>query len=109
MPPHDAIVTLEARPPLEVAVVGVKRDGGWTRAAVLGVALAFLGAVVVLPVLAVFAKALENGVVAYASALAEPDTLAALRLTLVTAAIVVPLNTVFGLAAGWAIGKFDFR
>jgi sulfate/thiosulfate transport system permease protein len=109
MRPHDAAVTLEARPTLHLAVVRAKRDSGWARAAVLGVALAFLGAVVVLPVLAVFAKALENGVVAYASALVEADTVAALRLTLLIAAIVVPVNTVFGLAAGWAVGKFDFR
>jgi sulfate transport system permease protein len=93
-----------------VAVDGVtKRQGGPARAFVLVVALGFLGAVVVLPVLAVFAKAFEDGARAYVRALVEPDTLAALRLTLVTAAIVVPANTVFGLAAGWAIGKFEFR
>jgi len=112
MPPHEIVVAsgpLEDRPAPRVAAVSVKREGVLARAAVRGVALAFVGTVVVLPVLAVFAKALENGMLAYARALVEADTLAALRLTLVTAAIVVPANTVLGLAAGWTLGKFDFR
>jgi sulfate transport system permease protein len=83
-------------------------SGREPRIFLLVVALAFLGAVVFLPVLAIFAKALQDGVPAYFEAISEPDTLAALRLTLTTAAIVVPLNVAFGLAAGWAIGKFDF-
>src|SRR5450755_4239178 len=109
MQSHDLIAALEGRTLLRPSKAGVKRGGGLVRAGVLVIALAFLGVVVVLPVLAVFAKALENGVSAYAHALVEPDTLAALRLTLITAAIVVPANTVFGLAAGWALGKFDFH
>jgi sulfate/thiosulfate transport system permease protein len=109
MQAHDVVGALEARTAQRVPAAGVKREGGMARATVLAVALTFLGAVVVLPVLAVFAKALENGIGAYARALVDPETLAALRLTLLTAAIVVPTNTVFGLAAGWAIGKFDFR
>ncbi|MGE5490662.1 MAG: sulfate ABC transporter permease subunit CysW, partial [Actinomycetota bacterium] len=62
----------------------------------------------VLPLAAVFAEALRKGAGAYLEALREPDAWAAIRLTLVTAAIAVPLNLVFGVAAAWAIAKFDF-
>jgi sulfate/thiosulfate transport system permease protein len=79
------------------------------RAAVLVVALGFVGIVVVVPVLAVFANAFAEGVPAYFAALFDDETLSALGLTLTTALVVVPANTVFGVAAGWAIGKFDFR
>jgi sulfate transport system permease protein len=57
----------------------------------------------------VFVQALRNGVSTYFSALTDADTLASIRLTLVTAAIAVPLNTMFGVAAAWAIAKFEFR
>jgi sulfate transport system permease protein len=61
-----------------------------------------------MPLLAVFAQALEKGLAAYFAALQEPMTLAALKLTLIAAGIAVPLNLVFGLAAAWAVAKFDF-
>jgi sulfate/thiosulfate transport system permease protein len=83
--------------------------GGVARALLLFVAIGFLTVVVVVPVAAVFAKALEDGVVAYVRAVLEREAVQALRLTAFTAAIVVPVNVIFGLAAGWAIGKFDFR
>lgn len=73
-------------------------------AAALGILVLFL----VLPLVLVLAEALARGLDAYAGALATADTLAALRLTLLVAAIAVPLNMVFGLAASWAIAKFDF-
>ena len=73
------------------------------------ISLAFLGLFLVLPLVAVFAQALEKGLAAYASAIREPMALKALRLTLLTAAVAVPLNLGFGLAASWAIAKFDFR
>jgi sulfate transport system permease protein len=73
------------------------------------VALVYLGVFLVVPVIAVFAKALESGVVTYWAAITDPVALAAIRLTIVTAAIAVPLNTLFGLAASWAIAKFEFR
>jgi sulfate/thiosulfate transport system permease protein len=76
--------------------------------ALIGVALVYLGLFLVVPVVAVFAKALEQGVAIYWAAISDPMTLAALRLTVITAAIAVPANTVFGLAASWAIAKFDF-
>jgi sulfate transport system permease protein len=78
------------------------------RAALLAVAVVFLAVFLVLPLVAVFAQALEKGFAAYVTALREPDAGAAIRLTLLTAAIAVPLNLAFGLAASWAIAKFDF-
>jgi sulfate transport system permease protein len=62
-----------------------------------------------LPLVAVFVEALRRGWAVYVAALVEPDALAAIRLTLLTAAIAVPLNLIFGLAAAWAIAKFEFR
>lgn len=79
------------------------------RGLLIGVALAFLGIFLFLPLAAVFAQAFAGGVGVYLDALREPDAIAAIRLTLLTAAIAVPLNTVFGVAAAWAIGKFEFR
>ena len=74
----------------------------------IGLAILFLGVLLVLPLTALFAQALEKGVTAYFAALREPDALAAIRLTLFTAAISVPLNLIFGVAAAWAITKFHF-
>jgi len=74
----------------------------------ISVALVFLGLFLVLPLVGVFAKALEEGVSAYVAAISEPDTLAAIRLTLLTAAITVPLNLLFGIAAAWSIARFEF-
>ena len=73
------------------------------------VSLGFLAAVLLAPLATVFAVALARGVPAYLHSFADPDTAAAIRLTLTTAAVVVPINTVFGLAAAWAIAKFEFR
>jgi sulfate transport system permease protein len=72
-------------------------------------ALVFLLLFLLLPLAAVFIEALRHGVGAYLAALVEPDALAAIRLTLLTAAIAVPLNLVFGVAASWCIAKFDFH
>ena len=62
-----------------------------------------------MPLIAVFVEALRRGWSVYLAALVEPDAVSAIRLTLLTAAIAVPLNLVFGVAAAWAITKFDFR
>jgi sulfate transport system permease protein len=78
------------------------------RSALLAVAVVFLAIFLVMPLVAVFAQALEKGFGAYLTALREPDAWAAIRLTLLTAAIAVPLNLAFGLAASWAIAKFEF-
>ena len=80
----------------------------WLRWTLIGVALAFLLLSLALPLAAVFAGAFAKGLAAYRSAIAERDAVAAMRLTLTVAAIAVPLNLVFGLAASWAITKFDF-
>ena len=73
------------------------------------VALAFIGFFLVLPLVAVFAEALAKGFSTYGAALVEPDAISAIKLTLLVAAISVPLNVAFGLCAAWAIAKFDFR
>ena len=77
-------------------------------ALILG-ALAFIGFFLVLPLVAVFAEALAKGFATYGAALVEPDAISAIKLTLLVAAISVPLNVAFGLCAAWAIAKFDFR
>jgi sulfate transport system permease protein len=79
------------------------------KGALIGVSLLFLAALLFAPLLTVFAAALEKGYEMYLASFKDSDTLAAIRLTLMVAAIVVPVNTVFGVAAAWAIGKFEFR
>jgi sulfate/thiosulfate transport system permease protein len=79
------------------------------QALLTGAALAFLGLFLFLPLAAVFHEALKKGWQVYLAAVSHPDALAAIRLTLLAAAIAVPLNTVFGVAAAWAIAKFEFR
>jgi sulfate transport system permease protein len=79
------------------------------RLLILGMAVLWLGLFLVLPLSAVFVEALRQGVGAYLEGITEPDAMAAIRLTLLTAAIAVPLNLVFGLIAAWCIAKFEFR
>ena len=81
----------------------------WVRLLLIGVALSFLGLFLLLPLVAVFTEALRNGFHTYVEALLDPDAQAAIGLTLLAAGIAVPANLVFGLAAAWAITKFDFR
>ncbi len=83
-------------------------ESPWVRALLIGLALLFLLLFLLIPLIEVFAKAFDKGILAYGKAIAEPDTRAAIRLTLITAAIVVPLNVLFGLAASWSIAKFSF-
>ncbi|WP_207477971.1 sulfate ABC transporter permease subunit CysW [Arenibaculum pallidiluteum] len=78
------------------------------RLALTGIALAFLVVFLFLPLVAVFAQALAGGWQTYLEALQEPDAQAAIRLTLLTAAIAVPLNCVFGICAAWCIARFEF-
>jgi sulfate transport system permease protein len=85
------------------------RDPLWVKIAVLGVSLGFFAVFLLLPLIAVFVEALRRGWDVYLAALVEPDALSAIRLTLLIAAIAVPANLVFGIAAAWAITKFDFR
>ncbi|MBI5162855.1 MAG: sulfate ABC transporter permease subunit CysW [Magnetospirillum sp.] len=92
MPPHRRPVT----------------EPRWMRVTLCLLALGFLTLFLALPLAAVLGQALARGVEPFAAALVTPDTMAAIRLTLLTAAIAVPLNLVFGLAAAWAIAKFRF-
>jgi sulfate transport system permease protein len=83
-------------------------EGPAVRWLLTAAALAFLALFLLLPLVAVFVEALREGLGPYLGAVSEPDALAAIRLTLLVAAIAVPLNLVFGLAAAWAIAKFEF-
>ncbi|MES2991108.1 MAG: sulfate ABC transporter permease subunit CysW [Pseudomonadota bacterium] len=85
------------------------REAPWVRRTVLGLSLAFFALFLLLPLATVFTEALRKGVDVYLAALTEPDAVAALQLTLLAAAIAVPLNLVFGVWAAWAVTKFDFR
>ncbi len=80
-----------------------------TKAIIIGLALVFLALFLILPLVSVFFEAFRNGTAAFLEAFSDPDTLAAIRLTLLVAAIAVPLNLVFGVAAAWAIAKFEFK
>lgn len=81
----------------------------WVRYGLIAFAVTILGLFLILPLAAVLVQALEHGVSAYLAALDDPDTRHAIYLTLLVAAIVVPLNTLFGVAAAWAIARFQFR
>ena len=87
----------------------LRTEPGPIRFVIIALAVTFLSVFVVLPLVVVFAQAFSKGVGAYFSALAEPEALAAIQLTLLVAAISVTLNLVFGVCAAWAIAKFDFR
>jgi sulfate transport system permease protein len=85
------------------------REAPWVRWACITVSLAFLGLFLFLPLVSVFTEALRKGVGAYLASFTDRSALSAIWLTVVTAGIAVPLNLVFGLAASWAIAKFEFR
>lgn len=81
----------------------------WVRWTLIGIALAFLTVFLFIPLVSVFVEALKKGFDVYLAAITEPDALSAIKLTLITALIAVPLNLVFGVAAAWCVAKFDFR
>jgi sulfate transport system permease protein len=85
-----------------------RRDFAWVRPLLIGTALAFLTVFLFVPLLFVLVEALRKGLGAYVAAVTDPDALAAIRLTLLAAAVAVPLNLAFGVAAAWAIAKFRF-
>jgi sulfate transport system permease protein len=86
--------------------------GSWRsriiRSALIAVSVAFLGVMLLVPLTTVFYEALSTGIDAYQQAFTDPDSLAAMRLTVTVAAVVVPLNTLFGIAAAYAIARFRF-
>lgn len=81
----------------------------WVRAALIAVALVFLTLFLFIPLAAVFTEALKKGWELYVESILDPDAVSAIKLTLIAAVISVPLNLVFGVAAAWAIAKFEFR
>ncbi len=85
------------------------RDPPWVKAIVLTLGLGFFALFLIAPLAAVFIEAFRKGLNLYVSALTEPEARSAIRLTLTAAAIAVPLNVLFGVAAAWAITKFEFR
>jgi sulfate transport system permease protein len=94
---------------VSIDLPAVRRDGLAVRVILIGLALGFLGLFLALPLAIVFMEAFARGHQAYLKALSDPDTLAAVRLTLLVAAIAVPLNVMTGVAAAWAVTKHEFR
>lgn len=85
------------------------RDPAWLRWPLLAIALIFVALFLLLPLIAVFTYAFEKGIEVYVASLTDADARAAIRLTLIVAAISVPANTLFGVAAAWLITRFTFR
>ena len=81
----------------------------WVKWSILAVALSFFALFLLLPLVTVFVEALRKGWDVYVAAIVHPDTLSAIGLTLLAAAVAIPLNVVFGIAAAWCISKFEFR
>lgn len=92
--------------PVRARATGESRTVRWL---LIAGALGFLGLFIFVPLVTVFAQALGKGWSAYAKSVTHPETLSAIKLTLITAGVAVPLNLVFGVAAAWAIAKFEFR
>ncbi|MGB8739119.1 MAG: sulfate ABC transporter permease subunit CysW [Xanthobacteraceae bacterium] len=89
--------------------IDAREDAPWVRVVVVAIAVGFMSLFIVLPLACVLTEALAKGVADYFAALTDPDTLAAIRLTLLAAAISVVANMIFGIIASWAIAKFEFR
>jgi sulfate transport system permease protein len=85
------------------------QEPAWVRRTLIGLALSFLTLFLFVPLISVFYEALKKGADVYVAAITDPDAVSAIQLTLTAAAIAVPLNLIFGLAAAWAIAKFEFR
>ena len=85
------------------------QEPAWVRRSLIGLALAFLTLFLFIPLISVFYEAFKKGAEVYFAAITDPDAVSAIKLTLAVAAIAVPLNLVFGVAAAWAIAKFEFR
>ncbi|WP_042693988.1 sulfate ABC transporter permease subunit CysW [Azospirillum sp. B506] len=106
--PADASIVVPASVRVQPACAALT-EPAWVRVALIAGALLFLALFLLLPLVAVFVEALRRGVDAYLTALTEPDAVAAIQLTLIVAAISVPANLLFGVAASWCVAKFDFR
>lgn len=99
----------DGRPFSPAALRRATAEPPWVRRLLIGIALGFLTLFLFIPLAAVFHEAFKKGVAVYVAAITEPDAWAAIKLTLLAAAISVPLNAVFGVAAAWCIAKFDFK
>jgi sulfate transport system permease protein len=102
-PSKEMLIEIASRPGRDTFTSALVKFG------FIATSLLFLAALLFAPLVTVIAAALDKGAEVYLQSFFDPDTLAAIRLTLVTAAIVVPLNTAFGIAAAWAIAKFEFK
>ena len=91
------------------AAAPVTTEPVWLRATLIGFVLVFLSLFLLVPLVSIFVEAFREGLRAYWVAITDPDALSAIRLTLLAAVISLPLNAAFGLAAAWAVTKFDFR
>src|SRR5471032_2889010 len=92
----------------ELPSISTVLEPAWVRIVLVSVALAFLALFLFVPLVAVFAEAFKKGWQAYLAAIVDADAISAIKLTLITAVIAVPLNLVFGVAASWCIAKFEF-
>ena len=107
-----AVAVSSPRPAVSVAPPALRSattEPAWVRRTLIGVALVFLTLFLFVPLATVFYEAMKKGWEVYLAAIVEPDALSAIKLTLIVAAISVPLNLVFGVAAAWCIAKFDFH
>lgn len=107
-PESTAVVAPPPKAPPRTAVAATA-EPAWVRRGLIAIALIFLSLFLFVPLVAVFFEAFKKGVDVYLAAIVEPDAVSAIKLTLLAAAISVPLNLVFGIAAAWCIAKFDFR
>lgn len=98
---HDLAQKLQSR--------DATREPTWVKRLLITIALLFFVGCLLLPLILVFVEAFKQGLTVYTHALIDPDTLSAVKLTLITAAIAVPLNVIFGVAAAWSVAKFQFR
>jgi sulfate/thiosulfate transport system permease protein len=97
-----------APPIAERAVASSTSEPVWARRILIGVSVGFAALFILVPLAAIFAEAFSRGIKAYGAALVDPKALSAIKLTLITTAIVVPVNLVFGVCAAWAIARFRF-
>ena len=93
----------------QTSIQRATQEPNWVRWLLIALAFAFLTLFLFIPLISVFYEAFKKGVDVYLAAITDPDALSAIKLTLTVAAIAVPLNLVFGVAAAWAIAKFEFR
>ncbi|MDV6343313.1 sulfate ABC transporter permease subunit CysW [Nitrosomonas sp. Is37] len=103
------MTTITISYPSKVQKTALTQEPVWVRWTLIGLALTFLTLFLFIPLVSVFYEALKKGVDVYFAAIIDPDAVAAIKLTLTATAIAVPLNLVFGIAAAWAIAKFEFR